>query len=181
MKEVMDIEQLKYPIGKFDGKRPDTAEERAAAIAILREQPKKLRAAVADLKDEQLDTPYRDGGWSVRQLVHHVADSHMNAYMRTKHALTEDDYVVKVYNQTNWVMTPDGALPIEPSLDLIDALHAKWTLLLERISEEQYKREFKHPERAAWHLDIKWLLGLYSWHGTHHIAHITKLRERMGW
>lgn len=177
----MDIETLKYPIGKFDGKRPVTKEERAAAIANLREQPKKLRAAVAGLTDEQLDTPYREGGWSVRQLVHHVSDSHMNAYMRTKHALTEDDYVVKVYNQTNWVMTPDGALPLDSSLALIDALHNKWTLLLENLTEEQYNREFTHPDRAGGHLDIKWLLGLYSWHGTHHIAHITKLRDRRGW
>lgn len=177
----MDIEQLKYPIGKFDGRRPATAEARAAAFASLRELPSKLRAAVAGLNDAQLDTPYREGGWTVRQLVHHLADSHLNAYMRTKFALTEDDYVVKTYNQTSWVMTPDGRLPVEPSLKFLDALHEKWILLLESLSEEQYNRTFTHPERQGQTLDVKWLLGLYAWHGQHHTAHITQLRERMGW
>jgi uncharacterized damage-inducible protein DinB len=177
----VDLDHQKYPIGKFDGKRPDTAEERAAMIAVLRAHPKKLRDAVAGLSDEQLDTPYREGGWTVRQLVHHICDSHMYAYIRVKHALTEDDYVIKPYHQTNWVNAPDGSLPVEYSLNVLDAVHEKWAKLFEGILPEQYHRGFAHPERPNADLDIRWLLGLYSWHGTHHIAHITKLRERMGW
>ncbi|MCB9357509.1 MAG: putative metal-dependent hydrolase [Calditrichaeota bacterium] len=181
MSSVPDLDQLKYPLGKFDGKRPETAAERAAMIAMLREHPKAFRNAVAGLSDVQLDTPYRDGGWSVRQLVHHVSDSHMYAYMRLKHALTEDDYMIKAYNQTNWVNTPDGSFPIELSLDILDGLHEKWARLFESISAEQFDRKLEHPERPNANLDVKWLLGLYSWHGRHHTAHITKLRERMGW
>lgn len=178
---IVDIELLKYPIGKFDGKRPATAAERAESIAVLREQPNKLRAAIAGLNDRQLDTPYREGGWTVRQLVHHISDSHLNAYMRTKFALTEDNYEIRPYNQTNWVNTPDGFLEPEVSLKLLEAIHEKWILLLEKLTPEQFDRRMTHPERPGQDLDIKWLLGLYSWHGTHHIAHITKLRERMGW
>jgi len=177
----MDLEALKYPIGKYDGKRPATADERAERIAVIRSMPAKLRAAIAGLSDAQLDTAYRDGGWSVRQLVHHLSDSHLNAYLRTKFALTEDSFEIRPYNQTNWVNTPDGALPPEASLLVLEAIHAKWTLLLERLTPEQFDRSFTHPERPGQTLDIKWLLGLYSWHGDHHIAHITKLRERMGW
>lgn len=177
----MDLEALKYPIGKYDGKRPATAEDRAALIAILRAQPAKLCAAIAGLSDAQLDTPYREGGWTVRQLVHHVSDSHLNAYTRTKFALTEDDYEIRPYNQTNWVNTPDGGFPLEISLKFLEVLHEKWTLLLEKLTPEQYDRRMTHPERPGQELDVKWLLGLYAWHGTHHTAHITKLRERMGW
>lgn len=177
----MDLEALKYPIGKFDGKRPATAVERAERISVLREQPAKLRAAIAGLTDAQLDTPYRDGGWTVRQLVHHIADSHINAYTRTKFALTEDGYEIRPYNQTNWVNTPDGFFNPELSLRLLEAIHEKWTMLLEQLTPEQYDRRITHPERPGQDLDVKWLLGLYSWHGLHHIAHITKLRDRMGW
>ena len=177
----MDIEALKYPIGRYDGKRPLTAEERAERIAVLRALPEQLRSAIAGLNDAQLNTPYREGGWSVRQLVHHLADSHLNAYLRTKFALTEEHFEIRPYNQTNWVNTPDGQFAPEMSLKLLDAIHAKWTLLLEQLTPEQYDRGFTHPERPGQQLDVKWLLGLYAWHGLHHTAHITKLRERMGW
>ena len=177
----MDLEQLKYPIGKFEGTRPATAVARGECIARICALPGNLRAAVAGLGDAQLDTPYRDGGWSVRQLGHHVADSHLNAYARVKFGLTEENHVIKAYNQSSWVATPDAALPVEVSLNLLEALHAKWAMLLERISAEQFDRKLTHPERAGQDLDLKWLLGLYSWHGEHHTAHILKLRERMGW
>lgn len=177
----MDLEALKYPIGKYDGTRPATAEERTSRIAVIRALPAALRAAIAGLSDAQLDTPYREGGWTVRQLVHHLSDSHINAYLRTKFALTEDNFEIRPYNQSNWVNTPDGALPPEVSLQVLDAVHAKWCLLLERLSHDQFDRTMTHPERPGQTLDIKWLLGLYSWHGEHHVAHITRLRDRMGW
>ena len=177
----MDLEAQKYPIGKYDVYRPASAEERAERIAVLRALPGQLRAAIAGLNDAQLDTSYREGGWTVRQLVHHVADSHLNAYTRTKFALTEDSFEIRPYNQTNWVNTPDGSFAPELSLKLLEAIHEKWTLLLEQLTPEQFDRSMTHPERPGQQLDVKWLLGLYSWHGLHHTAHITKLRERMGW
>ncbi|MCC6476856.1 putative metal-dependent hydrolase [bacterium] len=177
----MDIEKLKYPIGKYDGARPKNAAERALLIEQLRKLPGELRAAIAGLSEAQLDTPYREGGWTVRQLVHHIADSHMNALVRTKFALTEGTHAIKAYNQTDWVNTPDATLAPEVSLKFLEALHEKLTHILSNLSDTQYASELTHPERPGQELDLNWLLGLYSWHGRHHTAHITRLRERMGW
>lgn len=177
----MDIEKLKYPIGKYDGTRPKTSEERAALIEQIHRLPGELSAALAGLSVAQLDTPYREGGWTVRQLVHHIADSHMNALVRTKFALTEENHVIKAYNQTDWVNTPDATLAPEVSLKFLAALHEKWTQMLAKLTDEQFSRKLVHPERAGQDLDVNWLLALYAWHGRHHTAHITELRKRMGW
>jgi uncharacterized damage-inducible protein DinB len=177
----MDIEKHKYPIGKYDGTRPTNREERAALIEQIRRLPGELSAALAELSDAQLDTPYREGGWTVRQLVHHIADSHMNALVRTKFALTEGNHVIKAYNQTDWVNTPDATLAPEVSLKFLAALHEKWTLMLAMLTDEQFARKLAHPDRPGQDLDVNWLLALYAWHGRHHTAHITELRKRMSW
>ncbi len=173
----------RYPIGKFslpgeinDAQRKEWMNE----IACF---PQKLQAALADLTAEQLDTPYRPGGWTVRQVVHHLADSHMNSFMRFKLALTEDRPTIKPYLEANWAALVDAAnAPIESSVQILEGLHQRWFLLLSSLSEEQFARVFIHPEHPGTgenRLEIA--LGIYAWHGLHHIAHITSLRERMGW
>jgi uncharacterized damage-inducible protein DinB len=147
------------------------------AIAGL---PARMRRAVAGLTDQQLNTPYREGGWTVRQVVHHVPDSHLNAYIRFKLAVTEQNPTIKPYDETAWAQLKDSELtPIEVSLALLESLHARWTVLLRSLSESDFQRKFVHPESGPHDLD--WLLGLYAWHGNHHVAHITGLRERMEW
>lgn len=142
--------------------------------------PQRLREAVAGLKDEQLDTPYRPGGWTVRQTVHHVADSHMNSYLRFKLALTENSPTIKPYNEAAWANLPEAkAAPIAVSLALIDALHERLVLMLRAMSDQDFTRTFQHPERGAVRLDTN--VALYGWHSRHHVAHITALRKRMGW
>ncbi len=139
-----------------------------------------MRAAIAGLNEEQLDTPYRDGGWTVRQVVHHVADSHMNAYVRFRLALTEQEPVIKPYDEAAWAELADAKdAPPEISLALIDALHDRWTRLLRSMSGADFLRQFRHPELGAVPLEKN--LALYAWHGKHHVAHITRLRERMQW
>jgi uncharacterized damage-inducible protein DinB len=171
---------LSYPIGRFEWKGQHTPEERRRRIEDIAQTPQQLRAAVADLSVEQLDTPYRPGGWTVRQVVHHVPESHMNSYIRFKLALTEDQPTVKPYDEARWAELPDVAgTPIEVSLDLLHALHERWVVLLRSLSDADFNKQFHHPEIGIVSLDRN--LALYAWHGAHHVAHITSLRERMHW
>jgi uncharacterized damage-inducible protein DinB len=139
-----------------------------------------LRSAVADLNEDQLATPYRPGGWNVRQVVHHLPDSHLNSYIRFRLALTEDNPVVKPYQEAAWAELHDArSAPIELSLALLESLHQRWALLLRSLSERDFARTFQHPELGQ--LTLAWNLGLYAWHGRHHLAHITNLRTNQGW
>ncbi|HEX4604023.1 MAG TPA: putative metal-dependent hydrolase [Candidatus Angelobacter sp.] len=170
----------RYPIGRFTPDQNPTPETRKRHIEQIAGLPKRMRQAVAGLKDTQMDTPYRDGGWTLRQVVHHVADSHMNAYIRFKLALTEDTPTIKAYEEGEWAKLKDSQLtPVEVSLTMIDSLHARWAVLLQSMQAEDFQRRLIHPESGPH--DVDWLLGLYSWHGNHHLAHITSLRERMKW
>jgi len=174
------MNDLRYPIGKADIRPNITAAERAALIEQIAEAPRNLAVAVAGLDDAQLDTPYREGGWTIRQVVHHVPDSHMNAYIRTKWALTERNPTIKAYEESEWAKLPDSRnTPIEVSLSLLDALHRRWVTLLTSLREEDFARGWVHPSNGEVNLD--WLVQLYAWHGRHHVAHITTLRQRMGW
>jgi hypothetical protein len=176
---MTDLDDLRYPIGRFSAAATSLPGIRAAYIQTLRELPKRLRAAVAGLNDAQLDTPYREGGWTVRQVVHHVADSHMMAYTRCKLALTEDWPTINPYNEAAWANLPDSRLPIDVSLALIEALHTRWVALIEALSEEDLRKGYNHPERGREML-VK-MLAMYDWHSRHHTAHITSLRARQGW
>jgi len=171
---------LQYPIGKFHWAGAATDEQRAEYIAQLEEAPAQLRKAVAGLTPEQVDTPYRPEGWTVRQVVHHLPDSHMNTYTRFRLALTEDEPTIKPYDQERWAALADArTAPVELSLTLLESLHSRWVLLLRSLRAEDFARTFRHPEMGTLNLDK--YLGLVAWHGRHHIAHITSLRERMGW
>jgi hypothetical protein len=152
---------------------------REPAIAAIAELPARMRAAVAGLTDAQLDTPYRPGGWTVLQVVHHVADSHMNGYIRTKLALTEHEPTIKPYDQDAWTSLPDTRLPVEISLAILDNLHARWTTVWRSLAPAQFQRRFYHPEIGLTNLDAQ--LQGYAWHSRHHVAHIMSLREREGW
>ena len=171
---------LRYPIGQFQRVSTLTADQRRDSIEAISEVPTRLRGAVDRLSDAQLDTPYRPGGWTVRQLVHHLADSHMNAFTRFKLALTEEEPTIKTYQENLWAELADTKTPpIDSSLAIIDNLHTRWVILLRSIQPEQFARKFRHPE---WGEDtIDFLLAQYAWHGKHHVAHIRSLRERNGW
>ena len=170
----------RYPIGPFQPLgRELTPEDRAALIGQIEFAPAELRSAVEDLSDEQLDTPYREGGWTVRQLVHHVADSHMNAFIRCKLGLSENEPTIKPYDQDAWATHADNRVKPAVSLLLLECLHERWVALLHSLGPEDWSRTFRHPERGLMKLDD--LLAVYAWHGRHHIAHVTALRERMGW
>jgi uncharacterized damage-inducible protein DinB len=174
------MDDHRYPIGKFSFPQTTTADQRQLWIAEIAEAPAKIRAAVAGLDAQQLNTPYRDGGWTVRQVVHHVPESHMHAYIRFKLALTEDNPVIKPYDEAAWAKLPDVAhTPIETSLTMLDALHERWARMLRAMDEADWKRTFRHPELGP--VKLEGNLALYAWHGKHHTAHITKLRERNGW
>ncbi len=171
---------VRYPIGKFNWSGSTTADERGRLIGQIAATPHRMRSAVAGLSAAQLDTPYRDGGWTVRQVVHHVPDSHMNSYIRFKFALTEHEPTIKPYDEAQWAELIDArTAPIEPSLNLLEGLHERWTLLLQSLSAEDVKRRFHHPELGV--VSIEQYIALYAWHGQHHVAHITSLRERKGW
>jgi hypothetical protein len=171
---------LRYPIGKFERVDTLTDDQRRERIDAIAEAPARLRAAVAGLAPEQLDTPYRPGGWTVRQVVHHVPDSHMNAYIRFKLALTEDVPTIKTYDEARWAELADAkAAPIEPSLALLENLHQRWVVFLRSLWPADWARKFRHPELGVNSLDQ--YLELYSWHGRHHVAHITSLRARNAW
>ena len=174
------MDELRYPTGRFS--RPDalTSDQRRAAIETIATTPAQMRAAVRGLTDAQLDTPYRPGGWTVRQLVHHVPDSHANAYCRFKLALTEDTPTIKPYDEAAWALLEDSrTTPVETSLTMLDVLHDRWVRLLRAISPNDFARRLNHPENGMMNLDQ--LLALYAWHGPHHVAHVTRLREREGW
>lgn len=171
---------LQYPVGKF--RRPEklNEEQRRAYIGTIAETPARLRAAVAGLTAAQLDTPYRPGGWTVRQVVHHMPDNHMNSYVRFRLALTENEPAIKPYDEALWAELADAkTAPIEPSLALLENLHQRWVALLRSLSSADWTRTFRHPEIGTMTLEQN--LALYDWHGRHHVAHITALREREGW
>jgi len=170
---------LSYPVGRFDHKAPRTAETRRAAVEDIAALPAKMREAIRGLTDAQLDTPYRPGGWTVRQLVHHVADSHMNGYIRTKLAVTEENPTIKPYDQDAWSTLPDSRLPVAGSLAILDAVHERWTAINRSLQENDFARPFTHPELGQMTLDRQ--IHLYGWHSRHHVAHITGLRQREGW
>lgn len=170
---------LRYPVGKFVPEENLSDTRRSELIAHIAETPAKLRAAVKGLDDKQLETPYRDGGWTVRQVAHHLPDSHMNAFIRFKLGLTEDFPTIKPYDEKMWAGLADAKLPIEPSLALLESLHTRWVALLKAMSPDDYKRKIRHPEIGE--ITLERVLGIYAWHGRHHVAHITALRERMGW
>jgi DinB superfamily len=169
----------RYPIGKFSPPTEESAALRGEQINAVRQLPAELRNTLSGLDDAQLDTPYREGGWTVRQVVHHLGDSHINSLVRFKLALTEDCPTIKPYNEAAWAQLPDSSLPVEGSLIFIESLHARWTALLDAMSDEDFKREFIHPEYGRQNLART--LAIYAWHGRHHTAHITALRQRQGW
>ena len=170
----------RYPIGKYEHKSSLNEGERRGAIEAIADCPARLRAAVDGLTAAQLDTPYRDGGWTVRQVVHHVPDSHLNAYVRLKLALTEDKPTIKPYNEAAWAELADSkTAPIEVSQTLLDSVHTRWDRLWRSLKPEHFARVLIHPEHGERTVD--WLLFLYEWHGKHHTAHITELRKQKGW
>lgn len=171
---------LRYPIGEFAPSDAISPAERSYWIDQLRALPGQVRDAVAGLTDEQLDTPYRPGGWSVRQVVHHLADSHMNALLRIKLALTEDEPTIKAYDENLWAELVDSTAPApEFSLKILDGIHARMALIFKHMKEDDWHRSFVHPVNGKTTLDRH--LGLYAWHGRHHLAHITSLIRRMDW
>ena len=177
----MDLQQLKYPIGGY--KRPEviTPGIRENWIREIATLPGRLEAALAGWTDEQLDTPYRSGGWTVRQLVHHIADSHLNAHCRIRLALTEDKPTIKPYKQDEWVKLADvQSLPVSYSLDIVRGLHARWAFLLKNLNDNELQRSFVHPEHGT-SFTVEGMIGLYAWHGNHHLAHIVELGKRNGW
>ncbi len=192
----MSEPDLRYPIGRFEA--PPLPADRDPWLEQLTEAPALLRAAVAGLDDGRLDIAYRPGGWTVRQVVHHLPDSHMNSYIRFKWThhhlpdshmnsyirfkwtLTEAEPVIKAYSEADWAELADSRGPIEPSLLILDALHRRWLTLLQAMTDSDYQRTFEHPETGR-HVSLTSTLALYAWHGRHHVAHITALRERLGW
>ena len=171
-------DDLRYPIGRWSTPDADPA-TMAARVDDIAALPAALRAAVGGLDGAQLDTPYRDGGWTVRQVVHHVADSHMNAYVRVKKALTEPGAPIAAYEEARWAELPDSRLEPEVSLQLLDALHVRWVATLRALSPADWEKTYAHPEMGQ--VTLRQALGIYAWHGRHHTAHVTGLRERKGW
>ena len=170
----------RYPIGKFAVPAEISPANRAEAIREIAFTPQKVRVALLGLNDSQLDTPYREGGWTVRQVVHHLADSHMNAYIRWRLALTETEPTIKRYEESAWAKLEDAAhSPVEVSLRLLETLHERWITLLHSVKDHEFARTFRHPDHGVRTLD--WMLFLYAWHGNHHTAHITELRKQKRW
>ena len=170
----------RYPAGKFEDPKEVTPALRNEATEEIAVAPVRMRAAVQGLSDSQLDTPYREAGWTLRQVVHHLADSHMNAYIRWRLALTEAEPTIKPYQEAAWANLEDAAhAPVEVSLRLLEALHERWARMLRSVKPEDFARTFRHPEHGVRTLD--WMLFLYAWHGRHHTAHITELKKQKGW
>ena len=169
----------RYPIGEFRLAGPLSADARTLAVDEIAATPARLVAAVSGLTESQLDTPYRDGGWSVRQVVHHIPDSHMNSYVRLKLALTESTPTIRTYLEARWAELPDSSGPIDVSLRLLEALHARWVYLWRRLADTQWSQTLRHPDLGVMRVDE--LLAYYAWHGSHHIAHITSLRNQRKW
>ncbi|MFK7906862.1 MAG: YfiT family bacillithiol transferase [Chitinophagales bacterium] len=174
------LEILKYPIGRFKVPRKITSAFIETAINEIEMLPQQIQAAVAGLSESQLNTPYREGGWNLRQVVHHLADSHINSYVRFKWALTEDMPIIKAYDENTWANLADYEAPVEVSLALLTAMHQRWVILLKSLSPEQLKLKFIHPESKS-KIPLNVNIVLYAWHGKHHLAHIERLKERMGW
>jgi uncharacterized damage-inducible protein DinB len=171
---------LRYPLGKFTYDGSLSQDQKLKLLDDVAYAPARLRAAVKGLSDQQLDTPYRPEGWTVRQVTHHVPDSHLNAYVRFKLALTEEEPTIKPYEEDRWARLADTqATPVEVSLTLLDSLHDRWVRLLRSLQPEDWKRTFRHPEMGI--MNLEKTLALYAWHGRHHVAHVTSLRERNGW
>lgn len=170
---------LRYPIGPFERPGSSTAADRAARLANIAALPAALRGAVRGLTHAQLDTPYRPDGWTVRQLVHHVADSHLNAYCRIKLALTEENPTIRPYDEQRWAELPDSQLPIDVSLTLVEAVHTRWSVILASLTPAEFARPLQHPESGSHTVDS--MIALYDWHGRHHTAHISALRARESW
>ena len=177
MTQPSQEQDLRYPVGKFD--REDTT-PRSEHIQTIAELPAKLKAAVEGLTDEQLDTSYRPEGWTLRQTVHHIADSHINSLCRFKLALTEDEPpTIRPYYEDRWAELSDSKMPVDVSLAIVEGIHSRWANLLESMTDEDFGREFIHPETGPWTLER--VLALYAWHSRHHLAHITGTRQRNGW
>lgn len=178
--EARPLGDPRYPIGKFLPLEQMSDADRSTAIAAIEALPSELRGAVAGLTDAQLATPYREGGWTVRQVMHHVPDSHLNAYTRFKLTLTESNPTIRTYDEASWATLADAtAARVEASLILLDGLHERWVMLLRSMETRDFARTLQHPEVGAMNLNT--LLGMYGWHGRHHVAHITELRKRMNW
>jgi len=172
-------EDLSFPIGKYDRNQKITFEHRKRFMGEIAELPNDLREAVENLSDEQIDSPYRPGGWTMRQVIHHVGDSHMNSFIRFKLALSEDNPTIRPYAEDLWAETAEYKMPVEVSLNLIDSIHQRWTALLQSMSDADFARTVNHPETGLWTLED--LLGMYVWHGKHHAAHINNLKKRNDW
>lgn len=170
------MENLKFPIGKFDSSKEITLEIRERLISEIAELPENLRKAVENLNDLQLDTPYRPDGWTLRQVVHHVADSHLNAFCRFKLALTEDFPTIRPYYEDRWAELADNRLPVEDSLKIVEGVHSRWAELLRSMSTEDFEKRLNHPDTGKWTLSK--MLGLYAWHGKHHLEHINSIKGR---
>jgi DinB superfamily len=175
----MMVADPKFPLGPFDESATLCAETRRMAIDDIAALPRQMYDAVAGLSDAQLDTPYRDGGWTVRQLIHHVADSHANAFIRMKVALTDSNPLVMKFNQNAFASLADARLPIAPSLSILQAVHARWTVVCRSLIDPDWTRPFLHPELGP--LTIERHIHLYAWHGRHHVAHVTNLRSTKAW
>ena len=174
------MNDFRYPIGEFDRNYDTSPDARRERIETITNLPARVADAVAGLSEAQIETPYRPGGWTVRQTVHHIADSHANSLIRFKLALTEDEVpTIRPYYEDRWAELGDSRLPIDVSLKMLDAIHSRWIALLNSMSEADYQKKFIHPETGEWTLDAA--LALYAWHSQHHTAHITSLREREGW
>ena len=179
-RQMTDATDPRYPIGRFAPPSTYTAENRTAALAAIAALPGALRAALHGLGVAERQTPYREGGWTVAQVVHHLADSHMNAYVRLKLVMTEPQPTIKPYKEGEWAKLPDATDPdLTSSLALIEALHARWSAFLSRFSADDFTKSMVHPERGV--ISVDWTVALYAWHGRHHVAHITSLRARNGW
>lgn len=172
-------EDLRFPIGKFDSGFEVTDELRRGFIETISNLPDELFKAVKNLRDEQLDTPYRPDGWTVRQVVHHIADSHINSYIRFKLALTEEVPTIRPYYEDRWAELEDSRLPIDDSMKIIRGIHSRWSSFLSSMSDADFKRKLIHPDSGEWTLEK--FLGLYDWHSRHHLAHITTLAKRENW
>lgn len=170
----------RYPIGKFQPRERINEHDRIELIQQIAEAPEKLHLAITGLDEQQLAMPYREGGWSVKQVVHHLPDSHLNAYVRFKLALTENQPTIKTYHEDLWAELPDARdAPVGSSMTLLQSLHSRWVMLLRSLKAADFAREFNHPDHGLMNLDF--LLQLYAWHGRHHVSQITSLRERMEW
>ncbi len=177
----MELEKLRYPIGRFSAPKKMTPKKRKEYIKVISKYPKRLKKAVKNLSEDQLNTPYRPEGWTVRQVVNHVADSHINSYIRFRWTMTEDAPMIKAYDEKSWAELPDAKYGnIEDSLSILKGVHARWTTLLKEMSDLDYQRELGHPEWKE-NLSLNTMLALYVWHCEHHLAHITSLIEREGW